>query len=82
MGLRDKLKSKARGVFNRLSGEYSAAAPDEIKPFERPDAPNPDAEIQWARLKRPREKGQGAAAKAARDAPKGAAEDTAEGKES
>ena len=56
MGLRDKLKSKARAAVNRLSGEYSASAPEEIKPFERPDAPNPDAEIEWAVLKRPREK--------------------------
>lgn len=57
MGLRDRLKKGVQGVVNRLSGEHSAAAPEEIKPMERPAAPDPDAKIKWARLNRPKEGG-------------------------
>lgn len=57
MGLRDRLKKGVAGVMNRLSGEHSAAAPEEIKPMERPAAPDPDAKIQWAKLNRPKDSG-------------------------
>ncbi|MCB9758716.1 MAG: hypothetical protein H6739_02655 [Alphaproteobacteria bacterium] len=53
MGLRDKIKKRVRGVVDRLSGEYSSAAPEEIKPYERPGIPNEEAEVVMARLKRP-----------------------------
>jgi len=58
MGLRDRLKSKVRGVVEKFSGEYSEPAPkaEEIKPFERNLPPDPDAKIQKAKLERPREK--------------------------
>lgn len=57
MGLRDRLKKSVVGVVNRLSGEHSSAAPEEIKPMERPGKPDPDAQIKWARLNRPKESG-------------------------
>jgi hypothetical protein len=57
MGLRDRLKKGVAGVVNRLSGEHSSAAPDEIKPMDRPAAPDPDAKIQWAKLNRPKDSG-------------------------
>lgn len=55
MGLRDRLKKGVQGVVNRLSGEHSSAAPEEIKPMDRPGAPDPNAKIKWARLNRPKE---------------------------
>ncbi len=53
------MKRGVAGVVNRLSGEHSAAAPDEIKPMERPAAPDPDAKIKWAKLNRPKDSGSG-----------------------
>ena len=53
MGLRDKVKSKVRSVVDRLSGEYSSAAPEEITPYARPGVPQEDAKVVMARLKRP-----------------------------
>ncbi|MCB9743008.1 MAG: hypothetical protein H6741_02695 [Alphaproteobacteria bacterium] len=53
MGLRDRIKSKVKRVVDTLSGEYSSAAPEEIKPYARPGVPNEDAEVVKARLKRP-----------------------------
>jgi hypothetical protein len=55
MGLRDKLKNAVQGAINKMSGEYSAVAPDEIKPMERPGVADPNAQIKWARLNRPKE---------------------------
>lgn len=57
MGLRDRLRKGVQGVVNRLSGEHSAVAPEEIRPMERPTAPDPDAKIQWAKLNRPKDSG-------------------------
>ena len=57
MGLRDRLKKGVQGVVNRLSGEHSEAAPDEITPMDRPGKPDPNAKIKWARLNRPKESG-------------------------
>lgn len=57
MGLRDRLKKSVQGVVNRLSGEHSSAAPDEIAPMERPGVPDPDAKIKWAKLNRPKDSG-------------------------
>ena len=59
MGLRDRIKSRLRSAVDRLSGEYSAAAPEERTPYEVPGTPQDDVEIVRARLKRPREKGAG-----------------------
>lgn len=55
MGLRDKIKNRLRDAVNRLSGEYSAVAPDPetVKPYERPGVPQEDAKVLRARLKRP-----------------------------
>ncbi len=52
MGLRNKL----RKMVDRLSGEYSAAAPEEIKPFERNVDPEDQGEVVRAKLVRPRDK--------------------------
>lgn len=53
MGLRDKVKKGVGRLKNKLSGEHSAIAPDEIKPYERPGVPDEDAKVLMARLKRP-----------------------------
>ncbi|MCB9778385.1 MAG: hypothetical protein H6742_07475 [Alphaproteobacteria bacterium] len=53
MGIRDKLSSRVRKVVNRFSGEYSAPAPEQLKPYERPGTPADDAEVVMARLPRP-----------------------------
>ncbi len=55
MGLRDSLKKKVQGLVNRMSGEYSAVAPDEIKPMDRPGVADPNAKVIRARLNRPKE---------------------------
>ena len=52
MGLRNKL----RKMVDKLSGEYSAAAPEDIKPFERNVDPAEHGEMVRAKLVRPREK--------------------------
>jgi hypothetical protein len=56
MGLRAALKQRMRTVFERLSGEYSAAAPDEIQPFERNLGEDPSRKIVRAQLHRPKPK--------------------------
>ncbi len=55
MGLRDTLKKKVQGLVNRMSGEYSAVAPEEIKPMDRPGVADPNAKVIRARLNRPKE---------------------------
>ena len=55
MGLRDSLKKSLRSVFNRLSGEYSAAE-TEIRPDTGQDpqtATDTTAKVTRARLRRP-----------------------------
>jgi hypothetical protein len=49
MGLRDRI----RRAIDRLSGEHSAAAPEDRKDYERPGRPNDDAKVVMARLRRP-----------------------------
>lgn len=53
MGLRESLLKRARKVVNKFSGEYSAPAPEELKPYERPGRPADDADVVMARLNRP-----------------------------
>lgn len=60
MGLRDTLKKKVQGLVNRMSGEYSAVAPEEIKPMDRPGVADPNAKVIRARLNRPKEGAGGA----------------------
>lgn len=50
------LKNRLRKMVDRLSGEYSAAAPEEIKPFDRNVDPNEGGEMVRAKLVRPRDK--------------------------
>jgi hypothetical protein len=59
--LRKKLKDKLKTVINRLSGEYSAVAPETIEPYERPGKPVDDAEVKVLRanLNRPKTRGEG-----------------------
>ena len=57
MGLRDTIKKSIKGVVNRMSGEYSAVAPEEIKPMERPGVPDPNAKIVRPKLNRPKDGG-------------------------
>ena len=59
MGLRDTLKKGIQGVMNKMSGEYSAVAPDEIKPMERPGVADPNAKVIRAKLNRPKDGGGG-----------------------
>jgi len=54
MGLRSKLKNKLKGVMENFSGEYSSAAPDEVKPYDRPGTPADPSSIPRARLNRPK----------------------------
>jgi hypothetical protein len=53
MGLRDQLKRRVKAVVNKLSGEHSAAAPDEMQGYARPGTRNDEAEVVMARLRRP-----------------------------
>jgi hypothetical protein len=53
MGLRSKLKKKLKGVVENFSGEFSSAAPDEIKPYERTGVPTDPSKLPKARLNRP-----------------------------
>ncbi|MEC7949193.1 MAG: hypothetical protein VX265_16610 [Myxococcota bacterium] len=53
MGLRDQLKRRVKSVVNKLSGEHSAAAPDELEGYSRPGTRNDDVEVVMARLRRP-----------------------------
>ena len=55
MGLRDSVRKRVRRVINQFSGEYSAPAPEELKPYEVPGTPQDDAEVVMARLYRPGE---------------------------
>ncbi len=56
MGLRDKLKQSVKKTVQRFSGEYSAEAPDRIRPFERDLGEDQDREVVRARLNRPKTK--------------------------
>lgn len=56
MGLRDRIKGKLSRVVDRFSGESSAAAPEEIKPFERNLPPDESVEVVKAKLERPKPK--------------------------
>ena len=56
MGLRDKLKKSVKKTVQRFSGEYSAEAPEEIRPFERDLGEDQDREVVRARLNRPKTK--------------------------
>lgn len=56
MGLRATLKQRIKTVFGRLSGEYSAAAPDEIQPFERNLGEDESRKVVRAQLHRPKPK--------------------------
>ncbi len=53
MGLRSRLKNKIQSIQDRLSGEYSAAAPDEITPYERPGVPQENVQVVKAHIPRP-----------------------------
>ena len=52
MSLRKKIKSKIQQVIDRLSGEHSQAAPEEMTPYER-GTPDENVEVIMARLERP-----------------------------
>jgi hypothetical protein len=53
MGLRDKLRNRLKNTVNKLSGEYSAPAPEELTPYERPGTPLEEVEIVRPRKTRP-----------------------------
>jgi hypothetical protein len=53
MGLRDRIGRRVRKVVDRFSGEFSAPAPEELTPYERPGVPTDQAEVVMARLNRP-----------------------------
>jgi hypothetical protein len=54
MGLRSKMKSKLKGLVENFSGEFSSAAPDEIKAYERTGVPSDPSKLPRARLNRPK----------------------------
>ena len=57
MGLRDQMKSRVKGLVNKLSGEHSDAAPEEpTATYTKPGVPNEEAEVVMARLNRPKKK--------------------------
>lgn len=57
MGLRDSLKSRVKGLVDKLSGEHSDVAPTEpTATYSKPGKPNEDAEVVMARLNRPKKK--------------------------
>jgi hypothetical protein len=53
MGLRDKFRKRLKNTVNKISGEYSAPAPEELTPYERPGKPLEDVEILRPRKTRP-----------------------------
>lgn len=53
MGIRSKLRETIKNAVDKLSGDYSAAAPDEIQPYARPGRPQDDVEVVMAKLRRP-----------------------------
>lgn len=54
MGLRSKVKKKLKGLVENFSGEFSSAAPDELKPYERTGVPSDISKLPRARLNRPK----------------------------
>jgi len=54
MGLRSKMKNKLKGLVENFSGEFSTAAPEEIKPYDRPGVPADTSKLPRARLNRPK----------------------------
>lgn len=56
MGLRDALKQRIKTAVQRLSGEYSAVAPETIQPFERNLGEDPNRKVVRAQLHRPKPK--------------------------
>jgi hypothetical protein len=61
MGLRSSVTKRVKGVVARLSGEYSAAAPEEIEPFARNLGEDAARKIVRAQLHRPKGSGPAAA---------------------
>ena len=58
MPVRDRVKRGVRSLLARFSGEYSAAAPPEITPFERNIGEDPAREVVRAQLHRPKGRSQ------------------------
>lgn len=56
MGLRSKMKNKLKGLAENFSGEFSSAAPEEIKPYERTGVAGDPSKLPKARLNRPKAK--------------------------
>lgn len=58
MGLRDKLKQGVRTIFDRMSGEYSSAAPDPdtVERLEQPRSKGAVGEVKVTRAKLTRAK--------------------------
>jgi hypothetical protein len=56
MGLRSTLKDRVKKVFQRFSGEYSSAAPEELKPYATGLGEDPSRKVVRAKLERPKGK--------------------------
>ena len=52
MSLRKKIKLKIQQIIDRISGEHSQAAPEEMTPYER-GTPDENVEVVMARIERP-----------------------------
>lgn len=53
MGIRDSLRKRVKAVVDKLSGDYSAAAPETLEAYRKPGAPQQDAKVVMAQLRRP-----------------------------
>ena len=56
VGVRDRIKNRLKQAADKLSGEYSHSAPEEVIPYDRPGVPTEDVKIVRARLHRPRDR--------------------------
>jgi hypothetical protein len=54
VGLRDAIKKRVGRVMAKVSGEYSAEAPEAITPFARNLGEDPSRKVVRARLERPK----------------------------
>jgi hypothetical protein len=52
MSFRKKIKLKIQSLLDRLSGEHSEAAPENITPYEK-GSPDENIEVVMARIERP-----------------------------
>ncbi len=55
-GIRGRIRRRIKNLVDRLNGDYSAVAPEELEPYKKPGTPQEDVKVVMAKLKRPRAK--------------------------